>query len=273
MSTSQDDTTTTNRTTLTTWPTIQRTIEQYRQYILLQLDSAAALTIYPDLSTLLVGNAQPLTGLTDHQRQSAMSHWLGAGANLILGSDLTALDALGRSLLTNPLAYAVANFTARHPMVPTEGNSDPAKGQRRQIWIAGPDGTTGVAVVLLANYGAGNTTDNDADVSFELSPKDLGLTASGYYAVEDVWAGGEANYLDFGETAAWTLDASGDAVLLRFTPSVTSGAGGNKFRRAPVPAKLEQEAVTSGAAAGAGLGGLGMVFCLGLGLQVLFLML
>ncbi|KAB2573557.1 Glycoside hydrolase family 27 [Lasiodiplodia theobromae] len=217
-----------NKSTLTQWSNVQHAIEQYRQYILLQLDSAAELTIYPDLDALLIGNAANTTGLTDLQRQAVFTHWIGAGAPLLLGSDLTALDAYGKALLSNPLANDVARFTAGRPMVPTQGNSDGAKGRQRQVWLAGPDETTGVVVAVLANYGANGNNDlfgskpDDSDQVFTISPKDLGLASSGYYVVEDVWANTTVD-LGYGDAWTWTLDKGGAAALLRLTPSMTGG--------------------------------------------------
>lgn len=220
-----------NKTTLTQWSNVQHAIEQYRQYILLQLDSAAELTIYPDLDALLIGNAANTTGLTELQRQAVFTHWIGAGAPLLLGSDMTALDGYGKALLSDARANDVARFTAGRPMVPTEGNSDGAKGRQRQVWLAGPDETTGVVVAVLANYGANGDNDlfgskpDDADQVFRISPKDLGLASSGYYVVEDVWANTTVD-LGYGDSWTWTLDKGGAAALLRLTPSMT-GDGEN----------------------------------------------
>ncbi|OCL13768.1 glycoside hydrolase family 27 protein, partial [Glonium stellatum] len=138
--------------TFTAWETVQRTIEQYREYILVQDSRGVPLTIYPDMDNLYVGNAASLTGLTDDQRRLVVTHWVGAGANLILGSDMTQLDKLGLSLLTNPRILDVADFTAKYPMTPKFGD-DLTKGPQAQLWLAGPDPDTGIAVIALVNYG------------------------------------------------------------------------------------------------------------------------
>jgi len=52
-----------------------------------------------------------LLGLSDVQRYSMAIHWIGAGANLITGSDLTHLDELGRKLLYDEEVMGVADFT------------------------------------------------------------------------------------------------------------------------------------------------------------------
>lgn len=236
--------------TLTQWRTTQRTIEQYRQYILPQLDSVDSLTIYPDLDNLLIGNAEKLTGLTNSQRQAVFSHWIGAGANLILGSDLTQLDAFGKSLLTNTLANEIANFTAQYPMVPTRGNTNDEKGRQTQVWLAGPDPTTGVVVVLLANYGANGDNDlfdsppDDADQDFFMSPKDLGLTSSGYYSIDDVWGNTKID-LGFSDSYRWTLGKEGAAALLRFTPSLHGADNATETKRATDGQIVVQAAQTS----------------------------
>ncbi|KAH7051347.1 family 27 glycoside hydrolase [Macrophomina phaseolina] len=233
------------KSTLTEWRTVQRAIEQYRQYVLPQLDSVDTLTIYPDLDSLLVANAQNLTGLTNSQRQAVLSHWIGAGANLFLGSDLTAIDAFGKSLLTNPLANEIANFTAAYPMVPTRGNTNEQKGQQTQVWIAGPDGESGVVVVLLANYGANGDNDlfestpDDADQRITLSPKELGLTSSGYYSIEDVWGNTKID-LGYSDEWTWTLEKEGAAALLRFTPSLSSENATETKRAVNEPQKFVQ---------------------------------
>ncbi|TVY47283.1 Alpha-galactosidase 3, partial [Lachnellula cervina] len=100
------------------WATVQRAINNYREYIALQLPKNTPLSIYPDMDNMYVGNPAALSGVTDDQRTSIMSHWIGAAANLMIGSDLTALDTHGLALLTNPAALAVAAFTAQFPMQP-----------------------------------------------------------------------------------------------------------------------------------------------------------
>jgi alpha-galactosidase len=141
------------KSTLVAWSTVQRTIEKYREYILYQTQqdaNASPITIYPDMDNLYVGNAENLTGLTDVQRQTVMFHWIGAGANLILGSDLTQLDALGLRLLQDPTANKIADFSARFPMRPLIGNDNMGKGSQFQWWVAGPDGAGQIAL-LAAN--------------------------------------------------------------------------------------------------------------------------
>ena len=179
----------------TQWSTVQRAIEQYREYILqVGNESSSILTIYPDMDNLFVGNNASRSGLTDNQRQTVMSHWIGAGANLIIGSNMTELDSYGLALLTNELALKIANnFTAKYPMRPTQGNRNPSRGRQGQVWIAGPADDSDSAVVVVANYG--NSGNNDLFDprptqgwwSYNFTFSDIGLDAAATYAVEDVW--------------------------------------------------------------------------------------
>lgn len=100
--------------TLVRWATVQRAIDNYRQWIV------AALDIFnddggvrPDLDNLYAGNAESITGVSDTQRRTVMTHWIAAGANLIVGSDLARLDRLGLELLTSADALAVAGDISR----------------------------------------------------------------------------------------------------------------------------------------------------------------
>lgn len=179
----------------TQWPTVQRAIEQYREYIVyISNRSTDILTIYPDMDNLFVGNSVHFSGLTNIQRQTVMSHWIGAGANLIIGSNMTQLDDYGLGLLTNKLALEIGNnFTSKYPMRPTQGNNNPSRGRQGQVWIAGPADDSGTAVVLVANYGnSGNNnlfdpipTQGSWTYSFTFS--DIGLDADATYAVQNVW--------------------------------------------------------------------------------------
>jgi len=135
--------------------TVQRTIEQYRQYTLAIEGRTDSLTIYPDLDNLLVGNSEDASGLTDDQRRITYSHWIGAGANLILGSDMTSLDDLGLYMLQNSRWNTLADeFTSIYPMRPLDG-TDPNHGEQIQLWIAGPN-SAGQALIVWVNYGRSN---------------------------------------------------------------------------------------------------------------------
>jgi len=174
--------------------TVQRTIEYYRQYTLAQDSRTDSLSIYPDLDNLLVGNSESISGLTDDQRRIMYSHWIGAGANLILGSDMTNLDDLGLNILQSDRWNWLADtITSKYPMRSLNGRDDPSQGQQLQLWIAGPD-DYGRALIVWVNYGqsalqlysepyydgvVASTWSNDAI-------KTNGLTASCYTAA-NLW--------------------------------------------------------------------------------------
>ncbi|KAL7920253.1 glycoside hydrolase family 27 protein [Trichoderma austrokoningii] len=90
--------------------TVQRAIEQYRSFINQQEEDPARqgtpIMVRPDMDNMYTGNGQTLTGLSD----------VGAGANLITGSDLSQLDTLGKELLSDSEFLSVAVFTAQYPM-------------------------------------------------------------------------------------------------------------------------------------------------------------
>ena len=178
-------------TTFVSWATVQREIDNYRQYITTVSAYSHVLNIHPDMDNLFVGNPASMTGVTDQERQTIMTHWIGAAANLIIGADMTNLDAFGKNLLTNPNAMQVAEFTSKYPMQPRNPGSGGNGAKQLQAWIAGPD-ETGAAVVVLANYGpdagqGGFNTTLSGTQKLEVSWKDLGV--SGSFGVFDVWAG------------------------------------------------------------------------------------
>ncbi|KAI0595356.1 glycoside hydrolase superfamily [Biscogniauxia sp. FL1348] len=176
--------------TFVAWEAVQRAIDNYRQYITTVSQFGFSLTTYLDMDNLYVGNEASITGVSDEQRQTIMTHWLGAGANLLLGSDLTRLDEFGLNLLTNPRTLEIADFTARYPMQPRNPGTGENSPQQLQAWIAGPN-ETGSAVVIIANYGpnqgqGGWETSQPGVQAVNLSLTDLGIT--GTYDVVDIWA-------------------------------------------------------------------------------------
>ncbi|KAI2624158.1 glycoside hydrolase family 27 protein [Hypoxylon sp. NC1633] len=204
--------------TFVSWATVQRAVDNYRQYITTVMQYNTTLTIYPDMDNLFVGNAAAVSGVTDDERQSIMTHWLGAGANLIIGSDLTNLDAFGLHLLTDSDAIAVADFAARYPMQPRNPGSGSNSSQQLQAWIGGPDEEES-AVVVLANYGpdegqGGFGTSLSGTQTVAVSWADLGI--SGSFSVRDVWAGEDLGVQSSGLSVE--LDA-GQSVLYRLSPS------------------------------------------------------
>lgn len=181
-------------TTLVTVREIQRAIENYRQYINLQVGKDRPLTIYPDMDSLFVGNVEAIGGINDNQRKAVMSYWGGAGSNLILGNDMTQLDSLGMQLLTSKESTDMVNFCSQWPMQPRNPGTGENTAQQLQAWIAGP-AHTGEAYVLLSNLGpnmstAGYPQTLNGTQTVNASLADLGINNEPCYNVQDIWDGG-----------------------------------------------------------------------------------
>jgi alpha-galactosidase len=184
---------------------IQGTIEQYRQFINLQVAANKPMTIYPDMDNLFVANPASVTGVSDSQRITLMSHWIGASANLILGSDMTNFDALGRKLITSQSSIAAADFCSQYPMQPRNPGTGSNQPMQLQAWIAGPD-SSGQAYVLLTNLGpnqgrGGYETIGTGIQNVSITLANLGLTGSKYNVV-DVWFGNETTVTAGGNLSA-----------------------------------------------------------------------
>jgi alpha-galactosidase len=177
--------------TLMAWSVGQRAIDNYRQYIGLQAQRNVPLTIYPDMDNLFTANGETLTGVNDAKRTTVMNHWLGAGANLVLGGDLTQIDDLGYKLITSKESITAAAFFARYPMQPRNPGTGNNLAQQLQAWIAGPSGTE--AYVLIVNYGpdegqGGFNTQLAGVQSLTVSLNDLGISGEAW-TFTDVWNG------------------------------------------------------------------------------------
>ncbi|GAD96967.1 conserved hypothetical protein [Paecilomyces variotii No. 5] len=205
--------------TLVSWEVVQRAIENYRQYIV-EEGPSSPLSIYPDMDNLYVGNAESVSGISDAQRQSVMSHWIGASANLIIGSDLTNLDSTGKSILTDADALSIADFTAQYPMQPRNPGTGESNATQLQAWIAGPAPSgSKEAVVILANYGpdqgqGGFGTSLSGTQNVVATWPDLGL--SGSYSVTDVWGKKDLGVQSSQVSAQLN---EGESVLLKLTPA------------------------------------------------------
>jgi alpha-galactosidase len=84
-----------SNSTFAAWATIQRAIDNYRQYIVMHTAKDQKLSLYPDMDNLYIGSAVGevhLAGLEDVHRFTIMNHWILAASNLMLGNDLTKLD-------------------------------------------------------------------------------------------------------------------------------------------------------------------------------------
>lgn len=195
--------------TLMAWSVGQRAIDNYRQYIGLQAQRNVPLTIYPDMDNLFTANGETLTGVNDFKRTTIMNHWLGAGANLILGGDLTQIDELGYKLITSKESTTAAAFFARYPMQPRNPGTGNNLARQLQAWIAGPSRTE--AYVLIVNYGpdegqGGFNTQLVGIQNLTVSLSDLGISGASW-TFTDIWNGNSTKvsqsynvWLDEGES-------------------------------------------------------------------------
>jgi hypothetical protein len=147
-----------------------------------------------DLDSLELGNGSS-DGLTPDERQSVMSLWALAAAPLILGSDLTHLDAGDLAMMTNDDVIAVnqAGVAAKQ-----------AKAGTLQEWIAKePDGSYAVGLFNLGATAAAMT----------LTWSDLAI--AGAAQVRDLWAQKDLGPMS---SSYQTMVASHGVALLRVTP-------------------------------------------------------
>ncbi|KAL4902186.1 hypothetical protein BDW74DRAFT_186949 [Aspergillus multicolor] len=198
---------------------IQQTIENYRQYVnqILAKGAGRRMITRPNLDNLFVANPASVTGVTDAQRIMLMSFWIGSSSNLLLGSDMTNIDDLGRRLLISSSSIAAAKFCNGYPMQPRNPGSGGNEARQLQAWLSGPSGS-GEAYVLLTNLGenlghGGYVTTDSGVVNMSISLQELGLKGRGYTA-RDVWfgnvrtvaeGGGLSAVLGDGEAAFWRL--------------------------------------------------------------------
>lgn len=199
----------------TMWQTVQRAIDNYRQYIVLQIPKQEQISIYPDMDNLFVVNPATISGVTDAQRQSIMSHWIGAAANLIHGGDMTNIDSLGMKLATWPDAIAAADFCAEYPMQPRNPGTGGTAAMQKQAWIAGPN-PEGEARAILVNLGpagpqAGFNTADAGVIPVNVSLEDLGIDGSSW-GWQDVW-GSENGTIENGGEISFDLDEGGSRFL------------------------------------------------------------
>jgi alpha-galactosidase len=134
-----------------------------------------------DLDSLEVGNGDR-DGLTPDERRTTMTLWAICCSPLIVGADLTDLDAGDLALLTN--AEVLAIDQAGHVATPL------SQAERQQVWRAkGPDGTVTVALFNLGN----------ADATVSVTWAGLGLV--GRADVRDLWAHRDLGPSDTGHSA------------------------------------------------------------------------
>ncbi len=175
------------------WGVGQRAINNYRQYIGLQAQRNVPITTYPDMDNMFTANPERLAGVNDSIRTTLMNHWLGAGANLIVGGDLTQTDDLGFKLMTSKGSVAAADFFAKFPMQPRNPRTGNNLAKQLQAWIGGPTDDGKEAYVLLANYGpdqgsGGFGTKLYGSQEVTVSLAGLGISCA-KWTFTDVWEG------------------------------------------------------------------------------------
>jgi len=157
--------------TLTNWPRIV-----LRQYDLVGWEKDAGPTVgWNDLDTLDVGDGA-LDGLSDEEKQSAITIWSMANAPLYLGGDLTKLDAFAKSAFSNDELLAVDQ--SGHPGTQVTGGVHP-------VWLS--DAGDGSRYVALFNL-------NDIPSKITVRWSDLGFTNA--TSVRDLW-----NRIDLGSSS------------------------------------------------------------------------
>jgi alpha-galactosidase len=185
--------------TLTNWPRIV-----LREYDDVGWEHEASTTLgWNDMDTLDVGDGT-LDGLSDVEKQTAITIWAMANSPMYLGGDLTKLDDFAKSAFTNEELIAVDQSGL--PAVQVTGGPQP-------VWMSKQaDGSIYVAVYNL----------NGLSSKVTVRWSDLGFRHA--LAVRDVW-----NHTNLGPSAAaftTTLVGHGSR-LLKVTPlgAVTAPVG------------------------------------------------
>jgi alpha-galactosidase len=157
-----------------------------------------------DYDSLEVGNGTN-DGLTVAQRQTQMSLWSLASAPLILGTDLTSLDATDLAMLENNRVIAVDQDGIPADRVISSGNEQ-VFDKRQQ------NGTWDIGVF---------NTDASASHTFSVSLAQLGL--SGSANVTDLWTGSSLGIVTGTYTA--TVPAGGVSLISATQVAATGGTG------------------------------------------------
>jgi hypothetical protein len=194
---------------LTNWPRIV-----LREYDDVSWENAAGPTLgWNDLDTLDVGSGSA-DGLSDTEKQTAITVWAMANSPLYLGGDLTQLDALAKSASTNDELLAVDQ--SGHPAIQKTGGFHP-------VWVA--DAGDGDYYVALYNFTA---FPDRVDVPW----RNLGFKDA--IAVRDIW-----NHTDLGAFPGdfSTMVLGHGARLLKVTPL-------GEIEHPPAGVSYEAEAAT-----------------------------
>ncbi|NUP48735.1 MAG: glycoside hydrolase family 27 protein [Catenulispora sp.] len=179
--------------TLTDWPHVQSRFGQVASW-----QPYGGPGGFNDYDSLEVGNGSK-TGLTDAEQQSQMSLWALAASPLILGTDLTALNATELGYLKNARVLAVDQDAIDAARIVNNGN--------QQVYSkTEPDGSV---IIGLFNYsGSGSTT-----VSVALSAAGISGTAT----ATDLWSGASLG------TISGTYSVSLGAGAVKLIKAVPSG--------------------------------------------------
>jgi alpha-galactosidase len=164
---------------------------------------------WPDADMLPLGSLRPHpgwgdprpSGLTADEARTAVTLWSVARSPLILGGDLTAMDAGERALLTNREILALNQ---------REGGARPAPValEATQVWLSTPAGATRPDTVAVFNLA-------DRPREMTLAWVDLGLPARARPAARELWTGArlapdaQARFrLPAHGAAVWRLEAA-----------------------------------------------------------------
>ena len=123
-----------------------------------------------DLDSMEIGNGDN-DGITSDQRRSALTLWSMASAPLLLGTDLTHLDATDKAMLTNDSVLGVDQDGIAAKRIVNSGNDE----------VFSKKESSGAVVIALFNTG----TSGSATVSVSL--KTAGIS-SGKATITDLWA-------------------------------------------------------------------------------------
>ncbi|MFI9566779.1 alpha-galactosidase [Streptomyces rishiriensis] len=184
-----------------------------------RFDSAASWQRYAgpggwnDLDSLELGNGDQV-GLTADQRRSHFTLWAMAASPLLLGTDLTHLDAVDRAMLTNDRLIGVNQDGVAASRIVKSGAA--------QVWSKRE--SDGQYVVALFNTG----TSGSASVGVDWSQ--VGFTGSG--DVTDLWSGSHKGVI--ADSYAATL-RPGETRLIRVKPAASPNAPGSRQPRAAAP--------------------------------------
>ena len=183
---------------LTDWANVESRFNQVAQW-----QPYGGPGAFNDYDSLELGNGSN-DGLTPAERQTQMSLWALAASPLILGTDLTHLDPLDLSYLTNRSVLSVDQDSIDASRVANSGTAQVfAKTEKSGDVVAGLFNTSGQAEVVSTTAAA------------------VGLPASNAYLLNDLW---HHRLSESGSTIAADVPAHGVA-LLRIRPIAQAVAG------------------------------------------------